>query len=173
MSDRVEPRVTHSRTFTRNFEFNVAVFALLLNFPWEILQAPLFIGMADGPFVDAIKGCSQGTLGDAVIMLSAYWMVSGIARSRDWIFAPSGKQLTLFVAIGVLITAVIEWLATRGYWVQSWTYSPAMPVVPGIGVGISPLLQWIILPLLLVWFVRRQLGGGFFAPSSGGAKKSV
>ena len=34
-----------------------------------------------------------------------------------------------------------------------------MPVIPGIGVGLSPLLQWIILPLLLVWFVRRQLAG--------------
>lgn len=158
MSDmETMPRVIHRRRLTRNMELNVAVFALLLNFPWEILQAPLFAGMADGPFIDAIKGCAQGTLGDAVIMLLAYWTVSGVAGSRNWILAPGGRQLSLFMAIGVLITAAIEWLATRGYWVQSWNYSPAMPVVPGIGVGIFPLLQWIILPLLVVWFVRRQL----------------
>lgn len=150
-------RVIHKDTLTTNIELNIAVFALLLNFPWEILQAPLFVGMAEGPFIDALKGCAQGTLGDAVIMLLAYWTVAGVAKSRAWILAPDGKQLFLFVAVGVGITAVIEWLATRGYWVQNWTYSPAMPVVPGIGVGIFPLLQWIILPLLLVWFVRRQL----------------
>ena len=147
-------------TLTRNIELNIAVFALLLNFPWEILQAPLFAGMADGPFIDAIRGCAQGTLGDAVIMLLAYWTVSGVAASRDWILAPSGRQITLLIAIGIIITMAIEWLATRGYWVQSWSYSPAMPVVPGIGVGLSPLLQWIVLPLLVVWFVRRQLSTG-------------
>lgn len=147
----------HRLTLTRNIESNIVVFALLLNFPWEILQAPLFAGMADGPFIDAIRGCAQGTLGDAVIMLFAYWTVSGIDASRDWILRPSGRQLTLFVSVGVVITAVIEWLAIRGHWVQSWTYSTAMPVVPVIGVGLSPLLQWIVLPLLLVWFVRRQL----------------
>ena len=151
------PREIYRCTLTRNIELNLVVFALLLNFPWEILQAPLFVGMADGPFIDAIKGCAQGTLGDAVIMLLAYWTVSVVAGSRNWILAPNGRQLFLFVAIGVLITASIEWLAIRGYWVQNWNYSQAMPVVPGIEVGISPLLQWIILPLLVIWFVRRQL----------------
>ena len=151
------PRVIQRGTLTRNMELNIAVFSLLLNFPWEILQAPLFAGMAGGPFIDAIRGCAQGTLGDAVITLLAYWTVSGVAGSRHWILAPSSRQLFLFVAIGVVITAAIEWLAIRGYWVQSWTYSPFMPVVPGIGVGIVPLLQWTILPLLVVWFVGRQL----------------
>jgi hypothetical protein len=32
-----------------------------------------------------------------------------------------------------------------------------MPVVPLLEVGLSPLLQWIVLPPLIVWFVRRQL----------------
>ena len=138
-------------------EVNVAIFALLLNLPWEILQASLFVGMAEAPFAEAIKGCTQGTLGDGVIMLLAYWSVSLFARKRRWILAPSGRQLALFIAIGVSITAVIEWLATRGHWVGSWTYSKEMPVLPGLDIGLSPLLQWVVLPLLVVWFVRRQL----------------
>ena len=145
------------RALARNPECNVAVFALLLNFPWEILQAPLFAGMGDTPYAEAIKGCSQATLGDAVIVLLAYWSVSVVARSRHWILAPSGRQLALFIAIGVSIAAVIEWLATRGHWVGSWTYSKEMPVLPGLGIGLSPLLQWLVLPLLVAWFVRRQL----------------
>jgi hypothetical protein len=138
-------------------EFNVAAFALLLNFAWEILQAPLFVGMAEMPHAQVTMACLQATFGDAVIMLFAYGVVSVVVRSRSWILAPKGWQLSLFVAIGVSITAGIEWLATRGYWRASWNYLPTMPRVPGTDIGLVPLLQWIVLPLLTVWFVRRQL----------------
>ena len=139
-------------------EFNVAIFALLLNFAWEILQAPWYAGMADLPHAQVTKVCLQATLGDAVIVLMAYGAVAAAARSRLWIAAAKGWQLTLFIAIGVLITAAIEWLATRGQWVQSWNYLPTMPLLPGTGIGLAPLLQWVLLPLVTVWFVRRQLG---------------
>lgn len=138
-------------------EFNVAIFALLLNFAWEILQAPLYAGMADMPHAQVTKACLQATVGDAVIMLLAYGAVTAVARSRRWIVAASGWQLALFIAIGVSITAAIEWLATRGYWIGSWNYLPTMPLVPGTRIGLAPLLQWVVLPLLTVWFVRRQL----------------
>ena len=32
-----------------------------------------------------------------------------------------------------------------------------MPVAPGTGIGVVLLLHWLVLPLLAVWFVRRQL----------------
>lgn len=64
--------------------------------------------------------------------------------------------MAVFIAIGVVITAAIEWLATRGLWVQSWHHLPAMPPVPGPGIGLAPLLQWV-LPPLIVWFGRRRL----------------
>ena len=138
-------------------EFNVAAFALLLNFAWEILQAPLFVGMAEMPHAQVTKACLQATVGDALIMLLAYGVVAVVVHSRSWILASKGWQLSLFVAIGVSITAVIEWLATRGYWMASWNYLPTMPLVPGTDIGLVPLLQWIVLPLLTVWFARRQL----------------
>ena len=145
-------------------EFNVAVFALMLNYPWEFSQVPLFAGMADAPHWVAIQICARATLGDIVIMLTAYWLVAVIARSRHWIAAPTAAHLTIFVAVGFTITALIEWLALRGLWLGGgWEYSPLMPVIPGIGVGLSPLAQWIVMPLLTAWFVRRQLA----APSHG------
>ena len=138
-------------------EFNVAIFALMLNFPWEVLQARLFTGMSDAPYVEAVNGCVQATLGDAVIMLLAYWSVAVVAGSRRWILGSTGPKLALFIAIGVSITGVIEWLATSGRWVRSWSYSSSMPVVPAVDIGLAPLLQWVIVPLLVVRFVRRQL----------------
>ena len=150
--------------FTWLPEFNVAVFAVLLNYPWEFLQVPLFDRLANARHWEAIKMCTVAALGDAVIMLAAYGFVAAIAASRRWIFAPSAPQLALFVATGLSITAVIEWLARHGRWIEGWSYSALMPIVPGIGIGLAPLLQWIVLPPLVVWFVRRQLaaapGGG-------------
>ena len=142
---------------TRSPEFNVATFALLLNFAWEILQAPLYVGMAGMPHAQVTKACLQATFGDMVIMLLAYGAVAVAARSRRWIVAASSWQMPVFIAIGVAITAGIEWLATRGHWVQSWNYLSAMPLVPGTGIGLAPLLQWVLLPPLTVWFVRWQL----------------
>ena len=128
-------------------EFNVAAFALLLNFAWEILQAPLFVGMAEMPHAQVTKACLQATVGDAVIMLLAYGVVAVVVRSRSWILASKGWQLSLFVAIGVSITAGIEWLATRGYWMASWNYLPTMPLVPGTDIGLVPLASQLARPL--------------------------
>ena len=157
-NERLDRRASRAvSAVTDSPEFNVAIFALLLNFAWEILQAPLYAGMADLPHAQVTKVCLQATVGDAVIMLLAYGVVSVAARGRRWIVAASGWQLAWFVAIGVSITAAIEWLATRGQWIGNWNYLPTMPLLPGAGIGLAPLLQWVVLPLLTVWFVRRQL----------------
>lgn len=156
--ERVGTRVGRTvSAVTDSPEFNVAVFAWLLNFAWEIVQAPLFVGMAEMPHAQVTKACLQATFGDAVIMLVAHGGVAVAARSRRWFLTPKGWQLPLFMAVGVSITVAIEWLATRGYWMASWNYLPAMPLMPGTGIGLVPLLQWIVLPLLTVWFVKRQL----------------
>ena len=144
------------RASTATPEFNLAVFALLLNFPWEVLQAPLFEGMAAAPHSTVIGACLQATLGDAVIMLLAHAGVTAVTRRRRWVLSPSWREAAGFAAVGVAITAAIEWLATRGHWAQTWAYSSAMPLIPGVEIGLSPLLQWVIVPPIALWFVRRQ-----------------
>ena len=138
-------------------EFNVALFAFLLNFPWELWQAPLFEGMAATPHWEAVKVCSRASVGDVVIALIAYGAVALATRDRAW-YASRKTPATLgFAACGMAITAVIERLAVDGVWIQDWSYSALMPVVPGIGVGLSPLVQWLVLPPLVIWLLRRQL----------------
>lgn len=137
-------------------ELDLAIFAFLLNFPWEFLQAPLFAGMAQMPHWQAVKACTRATFGDVAIMLLAFWLVCAAFRNRHWILSPSPPQLALLVCIGVAITVVIERLALQGLWIDAWRYALEMPVVPGLHVGMAPVLQWIVLPPLVVWFVRRQ-----------------
>lgn len=136
-------------------EANVAVFAFLLNYPWEFLQVPLFRGMAEAPHWEAVKFCTGATLGDAVIAVVAFWGVTAACGNRRWILRPSAVQVAGFTATGLAITLVLEWLATGP--LGRWAYAEAMPIVPLLGVGLSPVLQWILLPPLVAWLVRRQM----------------
>ena len=144
------------KTLTELPEFNVLLFALLLNYPWEFIQAPLFEGMAERPHGAAVKACTQAALGDSVIMLAAYWGVAALGRGRAWIAAPGWREVLLFSSIGVAITVVIEWLVLTGGWLSGWTYSSLMPIIPGLGVGLVPVLQWVVLPPLVAALVARQ-----------------
>lgn len=141
----------------RSPELNVFIFAVLLNFPWEFLQTPLFEGMAAAPHWLAVQRCGIATIGDGVIMLVAFWCVAGVGKTRGWVLKPSSRQVAGFTAVGLFITVVVERLATAGLWPMPWSYSEAMPIVPLLGAGLSPLLQWILLPPVVVGFVRRQL----------------
>ena len=140
-------------------EFNVMLFALLLNYPWEFIQAPLFEGMAERPHWAAVMACTRAALGDAVIMIVAYWAVAALSHGRTWIAAPVRREVLLLSSIGVCITVIIELLALHGWWPAGWRYSEAMPIVPGLGVGLVPVLQWVVLPPLVVALVARQLRG--------------
>lgn len=149
------PRRLQALTWTP--EFNVALFAFLLNFPWELWQVPLFERMVAAPHWEAVQTCSRAAAGDAVIAVVAYWVVALVVRHRGWLVVPTTFRVLGFTACGLATTIAIERLALVGLWMQGWSYSPLMPVVPGLGVGLAPLVQWLVLPPLLVWLVRRQL----------------
>ena len=137
-------------------ETNFFVFAVLLNFPWEFLQVPLFGGMAEATHWDAILICTRAALGDGAIVLIAYWATAGVWRDRWWFQAPNRLQICAFVAAGLAITIVLEHLATNSeHPAWGWRYSELMPVA--LGVGLTPILQWILLPPIVLWLARRQL----------------
>lgn len=141
-------------------EFNVFAFAFLLNYPWELMQVPLYQSMPEAAHWDAIKVCTRATLGDGIIMLLAYWGAALLVQDRWWVARPSLAPVLALIAIGVGITVLLERLAivsNNPNW--GWRYAEAMPMVPVLEIGLTPLLQWVILPLLLVWFVKRQLAG--------------
>ena len=138
-------------------EFNVFVFSLLLNYPWELIQMPLFLGMRESTQGAAIKACTFATLGDGVIMLLAYWGGALLVQDRRWIARPRRAPILTMIGIAVAITVFVERWAIVSAW--GWRYAENMPVIPMLGIGLTPVLQWIILPPLLVWFVKRKLAG--------------
>jgi hypothetical protein len=138
-------------------EINVALFAFLLNLVWEFGQVPLYRDLPSQGHWASIKLCARATLGDAVIAVVAFWVVAAVVASRRWITAPSVSQVACFVGVGLGIATALEWMAIH---VQArWAYGTSMPMVPVLRVGLAPILQWVIAPPLVVWFVKRQLAG--------------
>ena len=68
-----------------------------------------------------------------------------------------GLPVAIFVAVGILLTLGFEYYYTNIS--LRWTYADLMPLVPLFGIGLSPLLQWRIIPPLVVWLARRYLLG--------------
>jgi hypothetical protein len=126
-----------------------------LNTTWEFWQAPFFAGLSHAQHWDAVVMCTKAALGDALISLFALWIVSACAKSRRWVINPVRWQKLMFTAVGLLVTIALEILATRVF--DRWQYADAMPIVPVVRVGLLPVLQWLLLPPLVLWFVRRQL----------------
>ena len=124
--------------------------AFVLNLAWEIVHVRLYtIWMeADGPVIAwAILHCS---LGDVVIALTMFALTGAALRHLDWPASRPWTGGTIFVTGAVIFTAWSEW--HNVYRAGNWGYTEGMPTI--FGIGLSPLLQWAILPPLIVGAYR-------------------
>jgi hypothetical protein len=110
--------------------------------------------MAERTHAEGVRACSEAALGDVLITLISFWVVAAIARTRNWVLHASRAHTFVFVACGLVATAVIELVAVQG---GRWSYDARMPTLPLMGIGLIPLAQWLLLPPLVLWLVRRQL----------------
>ncbi len=137
-----------------NIELNIIFFSLLLHIFWEGLHSYFYI-FPDGLNVYP-RFCWWCITGDVLITLGAFFFVSFIFKTRKWIVKPTKNQIMLFILAGVVYTMISEFIHVniKG----TWQYSEIMPVIPWINVGLTPIVQWIIVPLVLVFIIRKQLG---------------
>ena len=159
MSDLPET-LKGTASYARMPELTVALFSFLLHFVWEMLQVPLFSGVAEMSHWGGVMFCLSATIGDVGIALGAFWTTALVAGSRQWVLRPSTYEVTVFVLAGLIATVALEYYHTNIS--LRWSYSELMPLVPPVGTGLSPLLQWIIVPALVIWLASRHLrnGGG-------------
>jgi hypothetical protein len=102
-----QPRPDLLTRITSLPEFNIYIFAFLLNFVWEMLQMPLFaLPPADTPYWPVIKMCAAATVADGFIMLIAFWTASAFARSRYWFVAAERGHVLIFLITGLAPTRV-------------------------------------------------------------------
>lgn len=138
-------------------EFGIVLFSFLLHFVWEFMQVPAFDGMAEMNHWDGIKLCLSATIGDVGFALTAFWATSLTARSRSWLLRPEIRPYLIFIAVGIALTIGFEYYYTSIS--MRWTYSQQMPLVPPFGTGLTPLLQWLVIPPVVIWLTRLHMLG--------------
>jgi hypothetical protein len=103
----------------------------------------------------AVLQCSRAAVGDVVITWAAYALAAGIVRDPWWLVANHrGRPLIVFLGAGLVMTVGLEWLNV--YVWRRWAYSPDMPAV--LGIGLAPIVQWLLVPLATLWLARKRLG---------------
>ena len=110
---------------------------------WESTQLPLYTVWRTGTVHENFVAVVHCTGGDVLITISTLLIAVLIARLCGW--RPFGSRI-IFAAIvlGVGYTIFSEWLNVEVR--RSWSYSSAMPVLPWLGTGLAPVLQWIFVP---------------------------
>lgn len=152
------PAERDTNAYVRRFwfdqpEVHLAIFAFFFSFVWEMWQMPYY-NMANVSFQTTTATCTLATVGDALLMVFSYSIVSLVARCRRWLLSPRPWMIGVYLIIGLTITVLFEALATRADW--GWTYSDRMLLLPETRIAIGPLIMWTILPLLALVFARRQ-----------------
>jgi hypothetical protein len=144
------------------------VATLVLHFAWEMLQAPAFEDFAESTWEGTLR-CFTAALGDVLLASGAYIIAALAFRHvawpvrRGWI-APAA----VWIALGIFATVVFErWALSRG----RWAYGPEMPLV--LGIGLLPLLQWLIVPMLTLVLVRRLAARWFSSEEQGADAQSI
>lgn len=116
---------------------------LVGNVIWETLHLPLYTLWVTGTqryLAFVVAHCSVGDLMIATGALLAAVVLVG----RGWPGRGYGRVAALMIMFGLAYTVFSEWLnvSVRG----SWAYAASMPVLPMLGTGVSPLLQWMLVP---------------------------
>jgi hypothetical protein len=125
-------------------------------FVWEILQVPFFVQMPATEHWQAIEMCLKATIGDVAIALVSFAIAALVDRSFRWFLQPSGRALSAYLTTGLIATIFLERHAiATARWSYSDLMSDLMPVLPAIGIGLIPIVQWTVLPLVTLLLTRR------------------
>jgi hypothetical protein len=120
------------------------------NLIWEFAHMPLYTLWETGTPREIAFAALHCTGGDVLIAASALLAALIVFGSSQW---PEAKYRLVGLATvltGLGYTVFSEWLNIEVR--EAWAYSDLMPVIPVIGAGLSPIAQWIVLPVIALWW---------------------
>ena len=143
--------------------------AVLLNYVWELAESPLYVGI--GQLQNIWWHCGIAAIGDGFLVLIIYlagWLVfrDPYCFGRlDW------RGCLLILGAGLFVGIGIEFLAVNIF--RLWAYTPTMPLLPGLGVGLAPVTQMVILPALTFYAVAVWQGNGIYETSMKNKRRKI
>ena len=161
----MEVALLMNRPYRSRLQALVAFFvcSFAMHLVWENAQMRLFeIGNASVWTI--FKMCFVATVtGDMLFMLILYSTVTLIHKDFWWpadVASYSDPATWLIpIIVGVLLATNFELWAV--YAVHRWTYR-SMPLLPFIHVGITPVLQMVVIPIGTItvcrWLANRSIG---------------
>jgi len=129
--------------------------AAVAKIAWEIVQLPLYTIWTTGTAREMAFSVLQCTGGDVLIALSALTLALIVVGTKSWPAENHQRVLLITLSLGIGYTIFSEWLNIVAR--SSWAYSSLMPAIPVFKTGLSPLLQWIGVPLLSL--TAAKIGG--------------
>ncbi|MEG3657719.1 hypothetical protein V5097_09930 [Arenibacter palladensis] len=122
----------------------MSILAFILNFIWEFTQGPLYKGYKYD--WEHISFCMLASIADMLMVLILLFSFGLIYKNVYWIKSMDLNKVLLLVFVGFSGAILAEVFHTmRG----DWSYTDAMPLLPVVEVGVSPVLQFMILPWLI------------------------
>lgn len=133
-------------------------FAAVAHLVWEVAHLPLYTIWLTGTAGELAFAAIHCTGGDILIALSTITLALFLFGRPDWPQAGARRVLVAAIVSGAGYTIFSEWLNIEVR--EAWAYRDIMPVIPLIDAGLSPILQWIAIPLAAWWWavlpVRRE-----------------
>jgi hypothetical protein len=122
---------------------------------WESLHLPLYTIWTERTLREQVFAAGHCTLGDLLIAMSTLMLALILVGDNAWPRDRFWPIASLTIAFGLAYTVFSEWLNVVVP--AAWTYSDWMPTVSSAGmkIGLSPLLQWIVVLGAAFAVVRR------------------
>ena len=125
------------------------------NLVWEFAHLPLYTLWETGTRSELVFAAVHCTGGDVLIALSAIVLALFLAGAPRWPSTSGRRVAVLTLVFGLAYTLFSEWLNIEIR--EAWAYRDLMPVIPLIDAGLSPVLQWIAVPLAAFWWAMRPV----------------
>ena len=126
-----------------------------LHLAWEFSHYRLYTGYEN---LSTLPIYVWATIGDVLYTLVAFTLASLFKRGLGWVREAAIPDYVGLAALGFFIALYVEYKAVA---FQRWVYLPEMPIIPMFDVGLSPVMQMVILLPLTVFvvsFIEKRLG---------------
>lgn len=130
----------------KRFVLITLVLAFLLNFAWEVIQMPLYKNAALS--LQSVAFCALASVADAIMVLLIYFCFALLYKKPLWIEELTASRIFLLMVVGGTGAIVAE---MRHVSAGNWAYDESMPILPVVDVGLSPVLQFMLLPALIYY----------------------